>query len=832
MSAQVEASSERQSLGLAPTILASIVAVALALTLREWTTIQGLALLVSALTIAALDPFPIFLDPSGELRLTTVIIIPTLVLFGWPTALLGAAAGMAVALFYRPLATVAISATERLAGIIVAAAVASWAPSLGPSAAVSSVILAGLAFTAFRTLTVSERMHRQESIAWRRALRFVSAATFFHSGVFTLVAAIVVWTVTNDPSTSNRLLVPMLAAAVTLQLYLPRILRGREQRRVLAAVSVLAAAVDAKDPYTADHSAEVADLSRRIGRILNLEEPDVQRIYLAALLHDVGKMVVPPEILLKPGKLTDEEWKVMQSHVEAGVRIVESISGLSGVAPIVAASHERIDGHGYPLGLKGSEIPIGSRINLVVDAYNALTTNRPYRPARSPQAALSELEANSGTQFDPQIISAFRRALGHPHDVESTLSPSWIMLLSRPEFALLWIGELVSFIGDNIFFVAITLWVLKLTGSATILAASLVAATVGQGLLGLFAGALTDRADRRSIIIASDLARALVLFAIPFVLTRSIPAGLVLLVILNVGTVFFKTGVLALIPAVVSNEELLTANALFQTTQRIAEIFGSVLGGIIVLRLGYDKALYLDAVTFFFSAACVALMPVVWRVGLESTPRKRIMVEIADGLRFIWHTPVHRILALLIIPGYLTLAFDALQSPMVIQTAGLSAVAYGAINSSIGAGKLLSAIVLAGTGKQWVSVAFVVTMFAVTALATGLFGASTNYGVLLTAAFLFGLGNVATNIANATLSMANASMGIVGRLMASRQVFAAFTTTVGMLVFGRMADIAGPPAALVTLGFVSGIGVLIVWLLTGRQLLETVKVHVPSSGNG
>jgi putative nucleotidyltransferase with HDIG domain len=804
----------------------------LILALKDRTSLDGAAVVVTAFAISGLDPFPIYLDPSGELRLTTVVAIPTLVVFGWQTALLGAAAGMAVAFVYRPATQVLTRGLERLAGLIVAAAIVSSLPKLGANTGISAVVLAGLGFMAFRTLIVSERIHREEGISWPRALRFLATATHFHLAVFTIVAAVVVWAVSRDPSPHSRLLVSMLAAAVTLQLYFPRILRGREQRRVLAAVSVLAAAVDAKDPYTADHSAEVAEMSRRIARILNLEEPEVQRIYLAALLHDVGKTVVAPEILLKQGKLTDEEWKVMQSHVEAGVHIVESISGLSGVAPIVAASHERIDGRGYPQGLKGSEIPIGSRINLVVDAYNALTTNRPYRPACSAEAALIELEAHAGTQFDPRVISALRSALGYSKAQASMPSSGWIMLFSRPAFALLWTGELISFIGDYIFFVAITLWVLKLTGSATVLAASLIAAYVGQGLLGFHAGALTDRLDRRVVIIASDVGRAITVFAIPFVLPHSIPAGLVLLIVLNVGTEFFRTGIFALIPTVVSHDELLTANALFQTTQRIGEIAGGFLGGVIVLKLGYDIALYLDALTFAFSAACVALMPVIWRAGLESAPRKQITIEIADGLRFIWRTPIHRTLALLIVPGYLTLAYDALQSPMVVKTAGLSVVAYGAINSSLGIGKLLSAIVLSGTGKRWVNLTFVVTMFSVTAIATEMFGATTNYGVLIASAFLFGVGNVATFIANATLSMANASTGIIGRLMASRQVFIALTTAVGMLAFGRMADIAGPQVALVTLGFTSGVGVLIVWLLAGRQIPEAAEAHVSSSGNG
>lgn len=123
-------------------------------------------------------------------------------------------------------------------------------------------------------------------------------------------------------------------------------------------------------------------------------------------------------------------------------------------------------------------------------------------------------------------------------------------------------------------------------------------------------------------------------------------------------------------------------------------------------------------------------------------------------------------------------------------------------------------------------------MFAITAIATELFGATTNYGVLIVSTFLFGIGNVATNIANATLSMSNAPTGIIGRVMASRQVFIALTTTVAMLVFGRLADIAGAQFALVTLGFVSGVGVLIVWLLAGRQATETVEAQVSSTSNG
>src|SRR5205807_3795352 len=446
MSSQQEKDDQRPQTILVTGLLTAEVLAVLLIAIKNWTIVEAPAVFIIGLTIVVLDLFPIYLDAAGELRLSPVITIPALALFGWPATLLGAAIAMIAGLLHQSPRDTLVRGTERLGSLIAAAVFATVLSPLGQYGGVGTVIYAALGYAILRTLLIASRMHAEESIAWPRAFRFLVNATFFHIGVFTAVAAITVWLVNSDPSTGSRLLGPMLAAGVTLQVYLPRILRGQEQRPVLAAVSVLATAVDAKDPYTAGHSAEVAELSRRVARILNIDEPHVHTIYLAGLLHDVGKMVVPAEILLKPGKLTDGEWEVMRSHADAGARIVESIGGLAEVVPIVAASHERLDGRGYPLGLKSTEIPIGSRINLVVDAYNALTTNRPYRPARSPEAAFQELEAHSGTQFDPRVVSALRIALGQHQRVEvPSRRPAWLALLQKPAFALLWFGELVSF---------------------------------------------------------------------------------------------------------------------------------------------------------------------------------------------------------------------------------------------------------------------------------------------------------------------------------------------------------------------------------------------------
>jgi putative nucleotidyltransferase with HDIG domain len=356
--------------------LSALAVLVLAAAIYKGTPVQISAVLVAAVITAILDRFPIYLNPIGEIPITGVITVPTLVLFGWPTAVIGSALAIVPSFFSRPLGHALIRGSERLIGLATAAWVVQLVRFQGPYKDVDAVVMAALAVGVTHTMIATIRLHFEEGIAWLRGLSYLVEATSFHHIVVMTVAAVAVWTLTSSTSTIDRLLVPVIAAAVTLQLYLPRILRGQQQRRVLAAVSVLAAAVDAKDSYTADHSQSVAQLCQRVARAQGMNEQQVHRVYLAALLHDVGKTVVPIGILRKPGALTLEERDVIRSHVDAGVRIIKTIRGLADVAPIVEASHERMDGAGYPKGLKGDDIPLAARIILAVDAYNAMTTNR------------------------------------------------------------------------------------------------------------------------------------------------------------------------------------------------------------------------------------------------------------------------------------------------------------------------------------------------------------------------------------------------------------------------------------------------------------------------
>jgi diguanylate cyclase (GGDEF)-like protein len=180
-----------------------------------------------------------------------------------------------------------------------------------------------------------------------------------------------------------------------------------------AAVQALAAAIEERDNYTHEHSEEVVHLARGVAMILGLAADQVERIAHAALLHDVGKLAVPNEILHKRGPLTQAEWEVMADHPVAGERILLRIPDLAVIAPVVRHEHEHWDGSGYPDRLRGRLIPIGSRIILACDAYHAMITDRPYRAAMSPEQAIEELRARADAQFDPDVVDALLDLLGH-----------------------------------------------------------------------------------------------------------------------------------------------------------------------------------------------------------------------------------------------------------------------------------------------------------------------------------------------------------------------------------------------------------------------------------
>ena len=180
----------------------------------------------------------------------------------------------------------------------------------------------------------------------------------------------------------------------------------------LDAIKALAEALETKDAYTRDHSDRALQYAVAVAEKMGLSDAQKEKLKYAAVLHDIGKIGVPESILKKPTQLTQEEYEIMKTHPEKGAEIIKHIKSLAEVVPLVLYHQERYDGKGYPRGLVGDEIPIESRIVAVLDAYDAMTSDRVYRKAPGRQRAIEELKRHAGTQFDPRVVQAFLEVIG------------------------------------------------------------------------------------------------------------------------------------------------------------------------------------------------------------------------------------------------------------------------------------------------------------------------------------------------------------------------------------------------------------------------------------
>lgn len=182
-----------------------------------------------------------------------------------------------------------------------------------------------------------------------------------------------------------------------------------EEKENLFASSIraLANSIEARDFYTRGHSERVTEFSVKIARAMGMNDEKLEKIRYAALLHDIGKINVPEDILHKPGKLTDEEYNIMKQHPVQGAKILRPVEEFREILPFLYHHHERYDKKGYPTGLGGQEIPLGARILAVADSFDAMTSDRPYRKGMEIDKAIDELERNKNSQFDPEIVDVF-----------------------------------------------------------------------------------------------------------------------------------------------------------------------------------------------------------------------------------------------------------------------------------------------------------------------------------------------------------------------------------------------------------------------------------------
>ncbi len=209
---------------------------------------------------------------------------------------------------------------------------------------------------------------------------------------------------------AERRLIDVFASHLAASLDNARLYRAlKEQYEQM--IAALVGAIEARDAYTYGHSQQVTQYAVRLAMELGLDSAEIERIRYAGLLHDIGKIGVRDNVLLKPGPLSAEEFAQMRLHPQIGVNILAQIRGLRDILPLIAAHHERVDGNGYPSGLQGEQIPLGARILAVADAFEALTADRAYRPAMDPDQALQMLQRGSGHHWDATVVEAFVRLM-------------------------------------------------------------------------------------------------------------------------------------------------------------------------------------------------------------------------------------------------------------------------------------------------------------------------------------------------------------------------------------------------------------------------------------
>ncbi len=371
------------------------------------TSVGVLGVLMIALTILSawfrieLDPPPSYIDP------TPFTVFVTLLLVGPSIALFAAACSAFVSLrvFTRNSWHVVAAGMAEEGMAVLAAVVLTVRTRLAasdPSSGLLAFFLTVAVYVAVKLVLAAVRSKVAEGID---VFSFVSNAGKLML-VHLIVLPVLALGLTFLYGKVGWLILP-LATIALIELYYPEKLIADERNYLTANLSVFARAIDLQDAYTGTHIRSVEMIAVRTARAMRLSEAEVRKVRYGAWMHDIGKVGVSTKIIQKPAGLDPAEWAIIKQHPVIGAEILQPVELLSGAAEIVRHHHENYDGSGYPDRLKGENIPIGSRIIMVTDAFHAMTSDRPYRRRRPKEEALLELRRRAGSQFDPKVVEAF-----------------------------------------------------------------------------------------------------------------------------------------------------------------------------------------------------------------------------------------------------------------------------------------------------------------------------------------------------------------------------------------------------------------------------------------
>jgi len=393
-------------------------------------------------------------------------------------------------------------------------------------------------------------------------------------------------------------------------------------------------------------------------------------------------------------------------------------------------------------------------------------------------------------------------------------------LMRNRNYALLWASQGVSQLGDRFHWVAISLWVYFETKSALAVSYAIIALMVGPAVVGLFAGALVDRWNRKRTMVVADLIRGALVALIPWLMTKSLLLVYLDLFLVSCASTFFRPAMLASIPRIVAKGELMPANSFLATVDTATEVIGPLAAGIFVQTRGYSQAMYFDAGSYFLSALLVGFLSLPGassRVAGAIKEATGILAEIREGWRYIRKDRLQFGLLMFIFLGWWVSGLNSVQTPLAKTEFGLSDAEFGWFNSVWGIGFVAASLVLGWYGSRIPHGRLIAAGFLGWAIATGITGLSLNSGMLYAAVFWVGFANIALFIGLSTTIMEVTPPGMLGRVIAIRQVSLTAVRLAAMLAFGYVADHVGIRESVLGMA-----GLSLVGLLLGLRLFPEV----------
>jgi MFS family permease len=409
-------------------------------------------------------------------------------------------------------------------------------------------------------------------------------------------------------------------------------------------------------------------------------------------------------------------------------------------------------------------------------------------------------------------------------------------LMRNRNYALLWWGQLVSEVGNRFHWIAVSLWVYKLAGTASAVSLAISSMFAGTLIVGLWAGVLVDRLNRKAILVVSDFVRAILVALIPSLIQINMGFVYLDLFLISVATSFFRPARIAIIPAIVGRRDLMPANSFFTAIEYGAEIFGSALAGYLAFAFGYPFGyavlLYLDASTYVVSSCCTLGMTTSPKLtgtdkGPEPPRARTVTAGLVEGFRYIRRDMLQWGLFMLLFPTALvTSGLNSLQTPLAKGVVGITDKQFGTFNSAWGVGFLVASLVVGWFGMRVRKGLIIFGGFFLNFLSTGLMGLIGSFGSLLLTAFGVGFANTTYLVGLSTVLMEHTPGQLIGRVIAIRQVAIGFLRVVVPLVFGLIADNFGVRGAVLGLAATGAIGTALVMRNPATRKFDTGPAEI------